>query len=265
MLGSLVKGTEWEKLFHLAPSFFDVLPMTTLLTQTKHLAKHYRDAGMFENAMLERDRTLADRAIPVVLRARHHRAPDTHAMRSGMDPQHRADTVLTVFFHQLLVGGTTLLDLRHEVFTGHADTLVWTPRPAMARMDIAFLGALRRMYEGFYGDDAALMDGAMEELGLLPAKELFLEQFGGAAHGPMVFRLKDFQAGFTRIFERCVQARIRLPGDFLGFGIMLATLHEHLDALGVPVDGKAAFVRAGGVLPSTGAARKRHAHHGARA
>lgn len=249
MLGAMVKGTEWEKLFHLAPSFFDVLPLTTLMSQTKKLVGNYRDHGMFAQALLERDRTLADHAIPCVIRRPGH--ADTTAHRTGVDVQRRADTVLTLFFHQLFTGGVMLLDLRHASFTGHADTLVWTPKPAMARLDTTFLIHVRRMYEGFYAHDDARMSAAMDALGLLPAKALVIETFGGAAHGPMVFSLKDFQAGFTRIFERCVKARVRLAGDFLPLGIALASLHEHLDALRVPVDGRAAFLRAAGHVGSS--------------
>jgi len=233
MLGSLLKAADMTRKL---PAVLDALPPSTWLAQSRQLASGLLDSRRFAQALLARDRTLAGHNIPVVLRphpgphARHH---------DGMTADRRAHTVLTLFFHQLLMGDDVLLDLRHQAFTAHADTLLWSPHALVARLEPPFVGTVQRLYAGLLAPDAGMLDDAVEGLGLGAARALLEEGVGGTAPGHALFA----------VLALCVEARVELPPDVLPWALCVASLQQHLRTLGVSVDARSAFTAAGGSLP----------------
>ena len=100
---------------------------------------------------------------------------------------------------------------------------------------------MRALYRGFYlGDDVLFREG-LAALGLAKAEDAIRAQFGEGQQRAVRFLLKDFQQKFQDVFVRCQETGSRIDTGFLSLGLYLATLYEHLDALGEPFDARAAF------------------------
>jgi hypothetical protein len=78
-------------------------------------------------------------------------------------------------------------------------------------------------------------------LGLAEAEDAIRAQFGLAEQRAVRFSLRDFQQKFQDVFVRCQETGSRIDPGFLSLGLYLATLYEHLEALGEPLDVRAAF------------------------
>ena len=63
----------------------------------------------------------------------------------GKSWQARAVNVAALYFHQLLHGELTLLDLRPSAFTSEPGRLVWRPAAWITSWDPSFIGALREL------------------------------------------------------------------------------------------------------------------------
>jgi hypothetical protein len=113
---------------------------------------------------------------------------------------------------------------------------------------------MRLVYSGFYGNDEALVELGLRQLGLTgdhldtdgQARLLGLleEHFGAGRHELMQFKISQFMESFDSLFLFLRDKRIRLSEDFLFLGIMLLTLYLHLESLGGAYDVRAAFTRA---------------------
>jgi hypothetical protein len=51
----------------------------------------------------------------------------------------------------------------------------------------------------------------------------------------MVFRLQDFRDSFHKIFVSCKQNKTSLHPEFLPLGLLLFSLYEHAEELGLPL------------------------------
>jgi hypothetical protein len=76
----------------------------------------------------------------------------------------------------------------------------------------------------------------LEALSLTPAEEILRDHFGRNGGVSYEFRLADFQKSFHQAFVKCRDAGMRLHGNFLPFGLYLACLYEHMEALGQPMN-----------------------------
>jgi hypothetical protein len=182
------------------------------------------------------------------------------------------------YFHQLLHHDVALLDLRADRFredgaredgaredgaredgptvdgapSEGAPTL-WRPGWLFVRWDPAFLAALRDLYAGFYLEDPPRFDAAIARLSLEPARDVFLEHFGGGDQREVRFERATFVHTFHDAFLACRDApagpggapRAQLHGNFLALGLYLATLYEHLERLGLAFDVRSAYTAAG--------------------
>jgi hypothetical protein len=244
MLWSIIKQTEWRPFLDLlSPSFFRVVPAGPLLKELRQLASLYRSSEEFDRAIGRRRASLERAGLPVRITA------ESRAQDSGTpaDAGLRGQRILELYFHQIFSDGPILLDLRRARVFEQGGALVWSPSGALADWSPAFHGALRALYRGFYlGDDALFRDG-LAALGLAKAEDAIRSQFGEGQQRAVRFSLKDFQQKFQNVFVRCQETGSQIDTGFLSLGLYLATLYEHLEALGQPFDVRAAFDGGAGV------------------
>lgn len=238
MLWTFIKQTEWKPFLDLlSPSFFDVVPAGSLVTELRRLAGLLRSAEKFELATANRRASLRNAGLPIEIVPRETRG----ASASPKNPKARGQRVLELYFHQVFGDGLVLLDLRLATFSEDGDTLLWNPGRALADWTPEFRSSVRALYRGFYlGDDVLFREG-LRALGLDKAEDEIRSQFGEGEQREVRFLLKDFQQKFHDVFVRCKQTGSRIDTGFLSLGLYLATLYEHLDALGETFDARAAF------------------------
>jgi hypothetical protein len=231
----LIKNAEWKPFLELlSPRFFEVVPMRTVLTQMRTLGGNYFDGPGFAAAKEARARTLSAAGLLVQV---------VEALPAPASPV-RAATVLELYFHQVLLGGTVLLDLRAECFTPRGEGVAWAPRPAFVVFDPTFHHGLRELYFGFYLDDAARFSAGTRALGLEAAESALRAQFGVGDQTRVRFSLAEFQHRFQAVFDACKAGGAQLHPGFLSLGVGLATLYSHLEQTGGEHDVRAAFFRA---------------------
>lgn len=244
MLGKLLGGSEFGQWASFAtPAFFDVMPTKALLGRLGTLVSAARDRELFARAIAERRRWLERSQLAIELVAPERRPirgePGAEAS-VAVGNRERANAVVALYFHQLLHGELTLLDLRQQAFVSEAQQLSWRPAAWIARWDADFGAALRQLYIGFYGGDDAGFRAGLGALNLLHAEPVFRQHFGDG-QGTVRFEVKHFVSTFHRVFLSCKAAGTRLHPDFLPLGLYLASLYDHLERLGVEVDVAAAF------------------------
>lgn len=228
----LLKNADWKPFLDLlSPRFFDVVPMSTVLSQARTLGGNYFDTAAFAAARQARAATLAGAGLPVKL---------VDTLPGPAAPVNAAE-VLRLYFHQVLEGGTVLLDLRAECFTPSSDGLVWAPRPAFVAFDPTFHTGVRDLYYGFYRDDPARFSAGTRALGLAAAEAALRAQFGEGDQTQVRFSLPEFQRRFQAVFDACKTHGAQLHPGFIGLGVGLATLYSHLERSGEAHDVRAAF------------------------
>jgi hypothetical protein len=239
MLWTLIRRTEWRPFLDLlSPSFFQVVPARPLVTELGRLASLYRSADNFQQATEHRRVSLERAGLPVRIVV----GADARGSGSAVgNPKDSGQRVLELYFHQVFSDGLSLLDLRRERFSEAPGALLWRPTGVLADWSSQFRHAVRSLYRGFYlGNDALFQEG-LATLGLAKAEAAIRLQFGEGQQSAVRFSLKDFQQKFQDVFIRCQEAGSRIDTGFLSLGLYLATLYEHLEALGEPFDARAAF------------------------
>lgn len=233
------------------PAFFDVVSAKASWPRFKELARASRDRELYATVVSERRELIARSSLAVELAG--NAAADSSLVprraaspaESGIEPsgvEARAAQVVELYFHQLLHGRATLLDLRREAFLPGAP-LRWRPAAWLVIWDVSFLGALRQLYTGFYRGDTVSFRAALGALNLSSAEAVFRHHFGDGQRS-VRFRVRDFVGTFHQVFSSCREARAPLHPDFLPLGLYLATLYDHLEQLGASVDVFTAFQRA---------------------
>ncbi len=239
----LLRAAGFQRLLgFVSPAFFDVVPAGAMLARGRTLLAAYRDARAFEKARDERSKRLSAAGLEVELAA----APTPSGPADEFPLEQRrsvGEAVLRLYFHQLLTDGPTLLDLSAAKFRG-SHPVQWSPGPGHVEWDPAFQSALRQIYVGFYTDDGAVMVAGLSELGLESAEPLFRKHFGEGDQSAVTFSVDHFVSSFHAVFTHCKEQGIRLHPDFLPLGVYLASLYEHLQGIGAPLDVRSAFVAA---------------------
>lgn len=228
---------EWYPLLEfLSPVFFEIVPawdMVRILTQLT------RDSGKkSQQARYQDQLTHFLNQIILPIHLTQTSAWSRHERDSNLS---RGDVILRLYFAQILHQDSCCLDLRHRSFQEESESYLWNPRYFVWQWQPSFLEALRAVYRGFYGDDNTLFEQGLRELNLLHAAPTFRKHFGGQEQRAVQFQLKDFSRTFHDIFVLCRDQHVRLPAEFLPFGLYLITLYEHLDRLGGAYDVRAAF------------------------
>ncbi|HET9236353.1 MAG TPA: hypothetical protein VFO10_03855 [Oligoflexus sp.] len=214
MLRSVLKslrGSDWSlALDFLSPSFFEVVPtlgMTRLITT---LTKNSMNRELYEST--------AGTWLPI-----------QRGLQDSQEPP--GQLVLKLYFAAFLGPRPCFLDLRAERF----QTGSWNPQPWIFAFSDDFTSAMRRVYQGFYENEPQLFQDGLKALDLQHSEELFLDLFGRVQDGTMVFRLQDFRDSFHRIFVSCKENKTSLHPEFLPLGLLLFSLYEHAEHLGLPL------------------------------
>jgi hypothetical protein len=255
MLGKILSGGDFAQWASFAtPAFFSVMPTTPLWRSAKSLARGTRDPDRYARVVAARRALLARSLLTVTLEspaARSTPLPVDEA-RAVLTLEARATQVVELYFHQLLHGDTTLLDLREQAFGTQAAAargqLAWHPASWLAEWDPDFIAALRQVYSGFYRDDASGFRAGLRALNLERAEGVFRQHFGDGQRS-VRFEVKHFVSTFHQVFVICRDAKLSLHADFLPLGLYLASLYDHLEHLGAAVDVNAAFEKASVLAP----------------
>jgi hypothetical protein len=245
MLGKILSGGDLGQWASFAtPAFFSVMPTAPLWRSAKSLARGTRDPDRYERAVEARRALLASSLLTVTLESPASRStpPAVGDAREALSPEARATQVVELYFHQLLHGDVTLLDLRQQAFAAQPP-LTWQPASWLAEWDRSFIAALRQVYTGFYRDDPSGFRAGLRALNLERAEDVFRQHFGDGQRS-VRFEVKHFVSTFHRVFVICRDAKVSLHADFLPLGIYLASLYDHLERLGAAVDVNAAFDKA---------------------
>jgi hypothetical protein len=233
MWRTLLRGSEWEPLVDVvSPTLFDLLPPRTLTGQLQELVGNALRRSDLDRIRRAEGIRLAASPLPV-------RLSDARGTEDMAAPR-RAHAVLAVYFHQLLASDVALLDLRSKRFEAGDGLLYWNPRPLYVRWAPEFAAGLRDLYASLYDGQPARLDGALDQLGLSPARSAFVDHLGSDS-GPGAFSLAAFRRTFHRVLVKCRDAGTTLHGNVVPFSIYVGCLHEHLERLGGSFDVAAAY------------------------
>lgn len=220
MLKSLLKNlrsSDWAMaLDFLSPAFFDVVPT---LGMTRLLAVLSRNS--IHASLIQSTRDVWQKI---------HAELDHEVAASG--PERQGQLILKLYFAAILGPQPCFLDLRAEGFTPERS---WQPKPWIFGFSPDFVGALGQVYEGFYEQRPQIFQQGLVTLGLSHSETLFLDIFGRVQGGSMIFRLHDFRESFHKIFVNCKKHKTALHPEFLPLGLLLYSLYEQAEQLGVPL------------------------------
>ena len=232
---SLLRNTDWSHLRdYVSPSFFSVVPATAVSSRIASLSTNALKGRAFRSALDAREQLLPPGVVVGELDdATPHQERPIPAV---------GEAALRVFFAQIAADGPIVLDLSQSRWTASPDgSIAWKPGRLWAEWEPGFREAVRDLYRGFYGDDAARFDRALDVLGLEVARDTFVEHFGGGDQRAVTFDLAAFHDTFHRVFVQCREAGVTLDGDFLYLGIYLGCLYETLSLVERPFDVRAAY------------------------
>jgi hypothetical protein len=214
MLRSVLKslrGSDWSlALDFLSPSFFEVVPTLGMTRLVTTLTKNSMNKGLYEST--------AALWFPIETSLRDPKEP-------------LGQLILKLYFAAFLGPRPCFLDLRSERFPSTS----WNPKPWIFAFSDEFTSAMRNVYQGFYENEPRLFQDGLKALDLEHSEGLFLDLFGRIQDGTMVFRLQDFRDSFHKIFVSCKKNKTSLHPDFLPLGLLLFSLYEHAEQLGLPL------------------------------
>jgi hypothetical protein len=245
MLGKILGGADFGQWASFAtPAFFSVMPTRPLWHSARNLARGTRDPDRYARAVRSRRALLARSLLTVTLESPTARGagPHVEGAHTVLTLEARATQLVELYFHQLLHGDTTLLDVRQQAFAGQPQ-LSWHPASWLAEWEPGFIAALRQVYTGFYRGDPSGFRAGLRALNLERAEAVFRQHFGDG-QASVRFEVKHFVSTFHQVFVICRDAKLSLHPDFLPLGLYLACLYDHLEHLGAAVDVGAAFEKA---------------------
>ena len=239
----MIRGTEWSQFVdYVSPSFLDVVPLGGLVAQARELAANAKDGRRFGAVRERLNQVLRERGLEVrtcgaLPRGRIRRAGPEIGRTLG-------ERALEIYFLQLYELEETVFDLRASSFAVDDSGVQWAPRPFYIAWAPGFLDAVRQLYRGFYAGSQDDFRGALERLGLACAEDIFRSHFGEGDQRDVRFDRRAFHSTFHDAFVRCREAGVQLDPNFLGLGLYLACLHDHLASVEAGFDVRAAFERA---------------------
>lgn len=241
MLQTLLRGwksSDWSKAADfLSPAFFDVVPTLAMTRIAGLLTKNALDASYYLKVQSLWAPRLRQWQPEVEFSKSVSSAPTTISTGSL-----RGATVLKLYFASLLYEGPCFLDLRCGQFAETTPSHInWCPKPWIFDFSRDFRRDLINVYRGFYGNQPALFNKGLQSLGLEHSEGLFLKIFGSVKSEPMMFNLTDFRENFHQIFVACKQHKTTLHPEFLPLGLLLFSLYEHAEILGVPLNPAASW------------------------
>jgi hypothetical protein len=194
----LIKNVEWKHFVDLlSPRFFDVVPMSTALVQARRLGGNYFDTKAFAAARAARGEALKRDEVAVQL---------VDAL-SSPPARVESSTVLELYFHQVLRGGTVLLDLRAECSRWLSSSIGFTRSSMRARPAVNTLHFLMASSAGWNG---GLLELVHRGVNLGRATRVERRPFHDQLGHPKRKSIGGLVAP-AQIFEQVVQHVCRLP------------------------------------------------------
>jgi len=237
MFEALLKNSDFSALFKLvSPNFFKVVPVPQLLGVAGKILANTRAFSLEHPEIAPGIKLLEQVGYPVQTAA----AGETTPMDITQQPR-----VLELYFLQIALCDTWLLDFRGGSFrTTVADPLVWQPGPYFLSLTPTFRDTVRALYEGFYLDRPEQFEGALRSLGVLSAKQVFIDHFGLDDQTQVRFKLAEFEQTFAKVFQACAASGEKISPEFTALGVLLLTLYENLQATDQPCNVREAFLSA---------------------
>lgn len=237
MFEALLKNSDFSALFKLvSPNFFKVVPVPQLLGVAGKILANTR-AFSLEHPEIAPGTELLKRAGYSVQRTA---ADETAPIDITQQPR-----VLELYFLQIALCDTWLLDFRGSSFRATtAEPLVWQPGPYFLTLTPGFRDAVRSLYEGFYLDQPEQFEGALRALGVLSAKQVFIDHFGLEDQTQVRFKLAEFEQTFAKVFQACAKSGEKISPEFTALGVLLLTLYENLQATDQAFNVREAFLSA---------------------
>ncbi len=233
-LSKVLKGAEWSQVRdYLSPAILDVLKPADFRRQAVSLGRPFIQRSYWRK---QRDAVLE--SLPDNLFS-----GDSADSFESSDASNvlRAQKILELYFYQIENFDAAILDLRSQSFVPGGNKLGWEPSPLFIEWEPEFICGLRQIYRGFYGGHDDEFTAGLKSLNLLEARDIFTKHFGEGNQTEVRFELSHFHDTFHQTFTRCKDAGIQLHPNFLGLGLMLASLYEHLEEMNVPCDVRAAY------------------------
>jgi hypothetical protein len=226
MFPYLFTNLDFAGLFRfVSPQFFKVVSPAALFKIAPKLKKNYSDEATWK-----------------ALREHFSRSFQKANFPAASNP---GENALRIFFFQILTEESWILDFRSQAFARlEGGAIEWNPKPLYYTISPVFLRGVREMYRGFYLGDDALFESALEELGLLKAKDCLRSHFGLGDQTQVNFELKTFQNTFADVFQVCEREGLKLQTEFFVLGLMLLTLYENLESLHSPQNARKCFAEA---------------------
>ena len=238
MWHKIIQASDWSTLVDLvSPKTFELISFGELSQELAELAGNYGDASRFGEVVQARRDLLEKNELSV-------RVHDSGEVLSGEPTSTRADgqKVLELYFHQILSGQSTILDLRHSRFRRSNDGLDWEPNRFYLEWAPEFVAAVRKLYIGFYTDDDEMFRSAMKTLNIEVAEDSFWEHMGDGRQRAVEFELLHFRQTAQKVLRQCKEANVDLHRNVIALGLYLATLYEHLETIGGEFDVRGAFL-----------------------
>ena len=164
------------------------------------------------------------------------------------------ESLLELYFTQILVGKGVFLDLRPKCFSVNNGSAIWSPNGLHCELSSNFIKGLQKLYTGFYLKDADLYKSGLIEIGLISLNDseetqsemmkIFNEHFGDGSQEDVSFEMKHFTDSFHKVFDKIFHQNKQLNEDFVYLGIYLVTLYLHLEKLGGSYNVRRAFMTA---------------------
>ena len=241
MIGSILRGiqnNEWSQFMdYLSPVFFEVVPTLDIARQTTQLGKAFTKLKHPDEEAVVRT-LVRDLGLPVNFRM----DKASSEMLTSLSKQEKGRILLSLFFGQLMHNPLAWLDLRSSTFEYLSKECNWKPGAWIIRWDPKFLGAIRKVYRGYYLDNQNTYRDGLRELNLEHASEMFRKQFGDGQQTAVQFRMQDFRESFHEIFLSCKANKSTLHPNFFAFGLFLSSLYEHLEGLQVSLNVREVFM-----------------------
>jgi len=149
------------------------------------------------------------------------------------------ETILRLYFSQLLNPNGLILDLGHKHFSKKKDKVVFSPNNTWYHLQEDFRLGLLNLYQGFYTDNDDLYTKGLYDLGLATGldqeklnelKILFSNHFG-LNQSQLRFKLENFNDSFTELFQFFLRNYVKIKTDFIFLGVYLITLYLNLEKI----------------------------------
>lgn len=232
-------------MIELIPPALGLIPPWSLARQGLELISNAAATRRFSSVLADAQIDLHAAGVPIIVKE-HRSAPSISSHANLTRPQRRwlGQLALELYFAQLFRRESAILDLRpSRLGVDSSRDAVWCPRPLYLQWDPQFLQALRDVYAGFFLGDGERFRGGVSNLGLGSSGTTLLGHLGEGNQRSVRFSATNLRSTLREISVMRSAEDARLHGNFVAFGLYVASLHELLESLDLRFDVRSAFMR----------------------